>query len=86
MAEQPTDYGTLDTEGQNRSAADNIHEITEASKEMFAAGHQLTENLSEREACNRPQISNLEPALVNSHHFSHSRRHSLAHFHQIAGI
>lgn len=49
MAEQPTDYGTLDTEGQNRSAADNIHEITEASKEMFAAGHQLTENLSELE-------------------------------------
>lgn len=33
----------------NRSATDNIREVTEASKQLFAAGEQLTTNLTELE-------------------------------------
>jgi hypothetical protein len=31
----------------NRSAADNIRELTDASKQLFEAGKQMTENLNE---------------------------------------
>ncbi len=49
MAEQRNETGRSGLDAQNRSAADNIQEITHASKELFAAGQQLTENLSELE-------------------------------------
>jgi hypothetical protein len=32
---------------QERSTADNIRELTQASKQLFEAGKQLTDNLSE---------------------------------------
>lgn len=32
-----------------RSASENIHEVTQASKELFAAGERLSSNLSELE-------------------------------------
>jgi hypothetical protein len=33
----------------NRSATENIRELTEASRQLFAAGEQLTSNLNELE-------------------------------------
>jgi hypothetical protein len=35
---------------QSRSASDNVRELTEASKQLFAAGEQLTNNLTELES------------------------------------
>jgi hypothetical protein len=36
-------------EESNRSATDNIREVTQAGKELFNAGEKLTSNLSELE-------------------------------------
>ncbi len=33
----------------NRSATDNVRELTQASKQLFAAGERLTSNLTELE-------------------------------------
>jgi hypothetical protein len=35
--------------GPTRSATENIHELTEASRQLFAAGEQMTSNLNELE-------------------------------------
>jgi hypothetical protein len=39
--------GTATETAERRSATDNIREITEASRQLFEAGKQMTDNLSE---------------------------------------
>jgi hypothetical protein len=44
MAEENTP-----ADASSRSASENIHEVTQASKDLFAAGERLSSNLSELE-------------------------------------
>ncbi|HSU33924.1 MAG TPA: hypothetical protein VLJ11_22040 [Bryobacteraceae bacterium] len=39
----------VEENGPTRSATENIRELTDASKKLFAAGEQLTNNLNELE-------------------------------------
>lgn len=41
--------GNSAAKAENRSATDNVRELTEASKQLFAAGEKLTSNLTELE-------------------------------------
>ncbi len=48
MAEETQNSGEqLTANAANRSASDNIKEVTQAGKQIFAAGQQLVNNLNE---------------------------------------